>query len=403
MKRIQVVAQVVGFVVIGLLAVYGLTVAVGAPQALWAAAGLTAPNAPQASIPTTMSYQGILRGPDGLALTGSYTMTFRIYASSVTTETLWSEQHTDVTVRDGHFSVLLGSYTPLNTATFASSERFIGVTVAPYDEMLPRQRFASTPYTFYAQRANGLAAADGDPADAVSVDDAGNVGVGTTTPTQKLDVNGNVNVSGNVSASGNVNAGGKIGLGTAPAANFAFRSYSNGIWGGGVAAGYDSATVVMGELADVAQIGGHNADLTAWRDLAINSGGGNVGIGTTTPAQKLDVNGNIAASGGINGASLNVSGDVGWGGHLTGFTVITDSVTVSETWPTMDRPIVGNLTPENTVCFVSGYHFTVGVAGGPTNSRCEAYIHGGVEWAIWAAVVPLSGNSVECTVRCLQW
>ena len=45
----------------------------------------------------------------------------------------------------------------------------------------------------------------------------------------------------------------------------------------------------MGELAGVAQIGGHNSTLSGWGNLAINSGGGNVGIGTTTPGAKLDV------------------------------------------------------------------------------------------------------------------
>jgi len=45
----------------------------------------------------------------------------------------------------------------------------------------------------------------------------------------------------------------------------------------------------MGELSGVAQIGGHNGTLGAWANLAINSGGGNVGIGTASPARKLHV------------------------------------------------------------------------------------------------------------------
>jgi hypothetical protein len=35
---------------------------------------------------------------------------------------------------------------------------------------------------------------------------SGNVGIGTTTPTAKLDVNGNTNVAGNINVTGNINA-----------------------------------------------------------------------------------------------------------------------------------------------------------------------------------------------------
>lgn len=39
---------------------------------------------------------------------------------------------------------------------------------------------------------------------------AQNVGIGTTTPTQKLDVNGNVNVSGTLLANGTAGTAGRI-------------------------------------------------------------------------------------------------------------------------------------------------------------------------------------------------
>jgi hypothetical protein len=55
--------------------------------------------------------------------------------------------------------------------------------------------------------------------------------------------------------------------------------------------------VVIGNYNGLASIGGHNAALNAWANLAINFDGGNVLIGTTTDAgYKLDVAGAIRAS-----------------------------------------------------------------------------------------------------------
>jgi hypothetical protein len=62
------------------------------------------------------------------------------------------------------------------------------------------------------------------------------------------------------------------------------RGYSNtpASWKGGAAFGYTGASVIMGELSGAAQIGGHNANLSAWAPLAINAGGTNIGLGTST-------------------------------------------------------------------------------------------------------------------------
>ncbi|HLP22073.1 MAG TPA: tail fiber domain-containing protein, partial [Chitinophagales bacterium] len=108
----------------------------------------------------------------------------------------------------------------------------------------------------------------------------GNVGVGNNAPQHQL----------------------SVGAATSDAQTVSIRGYSNlpGSWKGGGAFGYTSASVIMGELNGVAQMGGHSAALNAWATLSLNSGGGNVGVGTTTPAYKFDVSGDARATGNIN-------------------------------------------------------------------------------------------------------
>jgi hypothetical protein len=186
--------------------------------------------------------------------------------------------HTQVTVREGHFSVLLGDRTPIPPTLFQSSARFIGVTVDPYDEMVPRQRFATVPYAFNSAMLNGrhahefadaghkhntLSSPNGVHDKAVYVDDNGHVGIGIQAPQAMLHVIGAEN--NGTDASVKIQSG--------------------------------PATLLL----DGDEIDGNSGlflNSNVNKNVVIASGGGNVGIGQTPASNaKLDVAGNVRVRG----------------------------------------------------------------------------------------------------------
>jgi hypothetical protein len=101
--------------------------------------------------PPYLNYQGILRDQTGNLLTGQYNITFRLYDTVAGGTALWSESLSNIAVQDGRFSVLLGNTSPLSATHFSAADRFIGVQVQGYAEMIPRQRFASVPFALQAE------------------------------------------------------------------------------------------------------------------------------------------------------------------------------------------------------------------------------------------------------------
>nr|HMN27048.1 hypothetical protein [Caldilineaceae bacterium] len=194
------IVQICGFILLGLLALYsGLSVFSNATRALGAAsqAAPAQQTATSQTVPPYLTYQGMVRDPEGKLQEGAHKITFRIYdrLSAPPSDAIWVEEHAEVMVHNGFFSVLLGQSTPLSPALFASPDTFIGVTVDPFAESMPRQRFASMPYAIYADHASALKAPDGKPGSAVSVDVAGAVGVGTTNPQAQLHISGTADIS----------------------------------------------------------------------------------------------------------------------------------------------------------------------------------------------------------------
>lgn len=108
-----------------------------------------------AASPDLISYQGILRNGGGTPQSGTFNVTFAVYATPAGGAPLWSESQSVTTGADGLFNVLLGSVTPLDELIFADESRYLGIAVNPDGEMTPRQQFTSVAYSHRAGTIDG--------------------------------------------------------------------------------------------------------------------------------------------------------------------------------------------------------------------------------------------------------
>jgi hypothetical protein len=140
-------------------------------------------------------------------------MFFRIYDVDVGGAAMWGETLELAEVNEGIFTVLLGEQNPISKDIFTGgTERWLEHTVNGED-LEPRARIASVGYAFTATHADtadyALSGGGGDDGDwTISGNDmysavSGNVGVGTTNPGSKLDVNGEVNSDSRYKIDGN--------------------------------------------------------------------------------------------------------------------------------------------------------------------------------------------------------
>ena len=119
---------------------------------LLAATGFAAP---------TLTYQGELNGENG-PINASYSMSFALYSSEQSQTPLWSEDHPDVAVVDGTFTVTLGERSTLTTLG-AAANLYLGITVGEGAEMTPRMKVGSALQAQWAAHAQDVAGEDIHP------------------------------------------------------------------------------------------------------------------------------------------------------------------------------------------------------------------------------------------------
>lgn len=230
------------------------------------------------AIPWTMNYQGKLTDPSGVGINADLDMAFRIYDVETGGTALWTETHdglNQVEVIKGLFDVELGSITPINLDF--STDYWLDVAVNG-EVLTPRIKLNSTPYSFRAAIADSVAGGGSGSSNwtlsgsylypnSTTYD----VGIGTTSPTQKLDVASNLRLRGylydynNTSGtSGQVLTRGTFGV--------EWQDASGGVSGSGtsnhVARWTGTSTLGTGVIYD---------------------NGTSVGIGTTSPSARLNV------------------------------------------------------------------------------------------------------------------
>ena len=314
-------------------------------------AGATA----DAQVPRLVSYQGLLSNGGG-PVTGTHSLTFRIYNVASGGTELWTETRS-LALDAGLFTTTLGEVTALSLAF--DTQYWLGISVDGAPELAPRTRLSGSPYSMRASTVadggvTGASIASGSVVrslnglqDAVvlaggtnvSVDVAGNtltinstggasgwtpsgsnqyssvpgnVGIGTASPLAKLQVNA---VSGDlfrVQQNGStrlyLDAAGRLGVGGSFNPQAALH-VQGGQWDvtnteGDVKIGDATNRLTIGVAtsgggAGITRLrakGGTGGSLILGTDaadvLSINPAG-NVGVGTLAPTSKLDVAGTL--------------------------------------------------------------------------------------------------------------
>jgi hypothetical protein len=243
-----------------------------------------------AEVPRVINYQGRLTDDAGQSVgNGEYPIRFRIHDDSTAYSPVWTSQPETVLVVNGLFNYQLGAHEPIPPWTFNDSALWLGITIGSgpeVEEISPRARLVSAPYAFKAYRAEYAGYADSAgttlSGDGGWVDDGSivrlatnsdYVGIGISSPTHRVHIVGSEGQPLlNVEKSG---AGRAVRVSsTSACALWVENSGNHGL----------RVTNANGDGVHVTQAGGYAGYFNGDGFFS-----GDVGLGTLSPLEKLDV------------------------------------------------------------------------------------------------------------------
>ncbi len=244
-------SQIVRFFTLAAAILGTISVVQATPQAAEAEKSpVTVSTGGPLSVPRLVQFNGTLRDTGARVVSGVASVNFAIYAEQDGGMALWSETQNVLADANGHFNVLLGAATAAGVPAelFGTGQsRWLGVTVARQQEM-PRVLLASVPYALKAADADTLG---GLPASAYV----------TTQSLEKPTTSRLAPGSSTILTTPET---------AAPAAIPQATPTSSG------------TTNYIPKWTSTSALG----------NSILFQSGSNIGIGTTTPAETLDVNGN---------------------------------------------------------------------------------------------------------------